>query len=171
MTINSVRAIPYIEMKKFLQEEVTEISEFVLKFDNVWIISITNIDTMPIVNQTAKTLPLQFDDYDPGDNGLKKAIKKGYKPLTIYQAEKIAKFVINANSNVGNDLLLVNCMAGISRSGAVVDVVRNLVQINYDEFKRLNSQIIPNRWVKKLLFKAFENLLLNNQNSSSSSSS
>jgi predicted protein tyrosine phosphatase len=158
--IKTVKAISYQDMKDYLDGRSNQAKFIADKHDSVWLISITDPNVLPIVKLSPKSLPLQFHDADPGPLPTTSQKFRHIQFFDMHQARKIANFIVNAQkSGDSNDILLVNCMAGISRSGAIADTARALLSIDYQEFKNLNPQIIPNRWVKGLLFKAFEEIL------------
>lgn len=83
----------------------------------------------------------------------------GYAYFNSGQARKILRFVDD-----GEMVLLIHCTAGISRSGAVGDVLNWYFnrclennQNDYDDFIRNNRQIIPNHIVRKILLEVIEN--------------
>lgn len=83
----------------------------------------------------------------------------GCQTFSLEQAREILRFV-----DPGEMPLLIHCTAGISRSGALGDVLnwyfnRYLEnnQNDYDDFIRNNRQIIPNHIVRKILLEVIEN--------------
>lgn len=70
----------------------------------------------------------------------------------IEHAKKIVDFVQRIPSSA---VLYVNCAAGISRSGAVGDCLNNYFNNSnpedFESFKKVNSQIQPNPYVKRIL--------------------
>ena len=121
------------------------------------IISINNIsfpaEPPPFSKEhlTAKNLlVLFFDDVEEGANA-----------MTAEQAEQIADFVLRP----GDDRpIIVHCSAGISRSGAVGDVLnlyfnRYLAddEADYREFRLRHPDLAPNAHVRKLLLDELRN--------------
>jgi predicted protein tyrosine phosphatase len=134
------------------------------KYHAVWVISVTNSPgsptnvfegwkngVHPLVQEDDAKIALVFDDVKPSALGV-------YNPLFVYfddrMAEKVASFIsrVHQTSNT-KDLLLVNCHAGISRSGAIVTFASELVQINPELFNQTNPNIFPNKFVLELLRK------------------
>lgn len=99
-------------------------------------------------------LQLRFNDLD-GD--------KVYRPKKAKAIKKDGKIVFNEDhaKQIKNFLdsidtrkdLIVHCVAGISRSGAVGDFARTKFKIPFGKFMRNNPQVQPNAWIRKLLFK------------------
>ena len=97
-------------------------------------------------------LRLQFDDATENPNG----------DLTLFSVEmahQIKNFIAGVDQSKE---LFVNCAAGISRSGAVGDVLNeyfnrylefNAVDDHY--FKKYNRQILPNPLIRRLLYNVF----------------
>lgn len=97
-------------------------------------------------------LRLQFDDATENPNG----------DLTLFSVEmahQIKDFIAGVDQSKE---LFVNCAAGISRSGAVGDVLNeyfnrylefNAVDDYY--FKQYNRQIMPNPLIRRLLYDVF----------------
>lgn len=102
-------------------------------------------------------LCLTFDDVTDEQRKMKDLT--GYAYFNRMLAKDILRFVDD-----GEMPLLVHCTAGISRSGAIGEVLnwyfnRYLKnnQDDYDDFTRNNRQIIPNHFVKKILLEIIEN--------------
>jgi protein-tyrosine phosphatase len=182
MTINSVRAVSYRAIDKWKNTpEESPITNWTNLFDKVWVIHITDPKATLLFPESDSVICLQFEDAVPNYGKNKNTPKKKKnkrkekfvslspededddqtvsvmfskeKLFTDEDAEKIVSFISEAHKNLkSNDALLVNCMAGVSRSGAVVDFARVMCSTSYDEFKRLNPLVIPNVHVKQLLF-------------------
>jgi predicted protein tyrosine phosphatase len=128
------------------------------RYDKVWIISITNPfmststdNLLPLVQDSEDRIALQFhdveadyQDYDP------EAI-----PFDRLMAAKVVAFLQRANRQDSNDLLVINCHMGISRSGAISFFARSVFGIDYSTWKRMNPQVIPNGLVLELLHHAW----------------
>ena len=61
-------------------------------------------------------------------------------------------FILAAQQSANELVLLVNCQAGISRSGAVVSFVRDVIELDSLRFQLDNGHIAPNFHVRRLLF-------------------
>lgn len=169
MTIKSVRAVSYRAIQRWKEEpHDSPITSWGLWFDNVWLIHITDVDMPSLFHDSEKCITLKFEDIDPNwfakkkgymendDQAILSGVFSGERIFSQADAKKVLDFLHRANANPdSNDALLVNCMAGVSRSGAVVDFARVMFGIGFDEFKRLNPRIVPNRHVKQLLFAAW----------------
>jgi predicted protein tyrosine phosphatase len=160
MPIQDTIAVPYFVMSDYLHGNPTNrISSMAAHYDKVWIISITNPFTStstnnlpPLVQDGKDRIALQFhdveadyQDYDPDAIPFNKAM-----------ANKVVDFLRKANQENSNDLLVVNCHMGISRSGAISFFARSVFGIDYSTWKRMNPQVIPNGLVLELLHHAWE---------------
>lgn len=94
-------------------------------------------------------LVLFFDDVDSGFS----------HAMTRVDAERIAEFALHPDLRP----LLIHCTAGISRSGAVGEVLNwyyNRVERDapgaFQRFARDNPDIVPNSHVRRLLLEALE---------------
>lgn len=154
MTITSARAISYRAMEKWKQDpDNSPIGMWTPRFDNLYIIHITDPGAPLLFRDSDKIITLQFEDIDPARYNFKH-VQFGSKNRLFNgeDAKKIFDFLKKAQSvSDTNDGLLVNCMAGISRSGATIDFARVYCGLPYDEFQRLNPRIVPNAFVRKQL--------------------
>jgi predicted protein tyrosine phosphatase len=170
--LKTVKAVPYTRIRKW-HEGLDDYDLLVLEntHDNVWIVSVTDCDIDPIFQNGERILTLQFEDVDPewfarfntdevvddfgGMSGMTGQEILGHltfeNPFTPEQAMETVDFILRAHASDGNDCLIVNCMAGVSRSGAIATMTQQICQINYDSFKRMNPQIIPNAHVMRLM--------------------
>ena len=73
------------------------------------------------------------------------------KLMTRGQAQLIVDFVVSIHSRPEHITLYVNCLAGISRSGAIAKFVQQSCQINPEIFSSCNPDIYPNLHVLRLL--------------------
>lgn len=103
----------------------------------------------PIMVDTDNILNLWFDDAEenlPLLNGDK---------LRLFDEEMAATIVQFVRENEDKETWFIHCTAGISRSGAVGDVLSEYFEIPYSEFKQMNPRVQPNTLVKNLLRKKF----------------
>ena len=158
--IVATKAIPLHDMTTFVYGSNERLKQFAGQFDNVWIISVTDPDVEALFPEdTESAISLKFHDADPDMIptflfGLETEQEK-MKYFDSNQAKKVISFIKHADRSGGRnskDLLLVNCMAGISRSGAIVHFARNLLSLDYETFKKLNPQISPNGHVSRKLY-------------------
>lgn len=92
-------------------------------------------------------LNLVFDDIGP--------TLKEQEPSLVLFDESMAKAIIKFwEKNKGKKFIL-HCTAGISRSGAVGNFIRQVENLNYESFKTDNPQILPNMWVLDVLSKVY----------------
>ena len=165
MAIVTVRALSYSTMAEYLRgaNELDPCRALARAHEKVWIVSVTGPRMAPLVIDGADRIALAFDDIEPQTDRIT-GVELGRDPSYVYfdeeMAAKICAFVRRAHeeSPARRDLLLVNCLAGVSRSGAIADFVRIVLEIEHDGFRRMNPQIIPNGLVRRLLFKAWDPL-------------
>lgn len=164
MSIIETRAIPYFSMKDYLDgNPLSKIASMAHRFDKIWIVSITNAakaeaykTPVLITRDTDDRIALQFDDveikYD-SYSGLEKELDRTQTYFNEQMADKICRFIHRAHTSnpEGNDLLVVNCHMGISRSGAVSDFVRTTFGLDYGQWKWMNPAANPNKLVLDLL--------------------
>lgn len=98
-----------------------------------------------ILDAHSNVLNLWFDDVEEGGVDIVGC------PFIVFDeqmAEKISEFV---ERNLDKHNFIVHCTIGISRSGAVGDVLSTYFDVPYDMFKRNNPKVIPNAVVKTVL--------------------
>jgi len=158
MTIRMAVAMSYDDMRYYALTGNNPIKNLAIQPDeDIQIISITNVadnkapKLFPTIQQNV--LQLSFDDTDVNNpDSVAWAKSVGWSnPITPEQAEAIWQFINRAHQSEKPTLLLVNCMAGISRSGAVVEFVRVHFGLDKARFNQLNPQIYPNQYVHQLL--------------------
>ncbi len=176
------KAISYAKMKKYRDGgDVYDIMALADYHDQVWTISVTDLDIPPLFKNSNHTMILQFDDVDPrgtrhlydGVASASSMVHEDHEEIdqmitevlfkhafTIDQAKEVVDFIVKAHSNPDSkDMLLVNCMAGVSRSGAIATFAQQICRIDYDEFCRQNPQIVPNPHVGRMLNEYYSSLL------------
>lgn len=114
----------------------------------------------PGIPNTSKFFALQFNDIGPGpEDEHKTAEELGYAGCTLFtdeMAEEIVQFLLNAHKETSEpELLIVNCMMGVSRSGAVVDFARVVFQLSCEETAQKNPQIHPNAAMLRKLYRTW----------------
>jgi predicted protein tyrosine phosphatase len=127
--------------------------------DNTFYISINSTEGNDITpyfkEKHPNVLTLYFDDC----NEYKKHPVDGspdefYEqiPMSEEQALEIIKFAekMNNESNV-----YVHCTAGVSRSGAVGAFISDYLGNKWDDFIKVNPQVIPNSHISSLLKKVY----------------
>ena len=75
--------------------------------------------------------------------------------FTREQADEILRFV-EPLKKLKSYNLTVQCEAGMSRSGAIGEVLNDYLGLDYKEFKYMNPQVMPNSLVRSILKKAIE---------------
>ncbi len=105
-------------------------------------------------------LQLKFNDLEAEDweSESDKAFmeKKGWVLFNESHARKIIEFMDKMDKSKN---LIVHCVAGICRSGAVGDFARSKFGIPFEEFMRKNRQIAPNSHVFRTLRDVQEKIL------------
>lgn len=154
MPIIEARAIPYENMLDFKLNHLPGI-DLNHPTQTVKIISILDHDLPRIFEEDTKdVITLVFPDADPRkDLHPTEYTNKDY--CTPEQAKQMVYFIEDAHRDPRNVLLLVNCKFGMCRSGAVVDYAGQVCQLSFWEQKHRNPQIVPNYWVRHLMFDEF----------------
>lgn len=118
---------------------------------NVNLISIRDSNMRdPIFPDGEFVLNLVFDDIEPVVPGVEDVyISQGQGPFTDQHKLMIDAFLKNVDRRL--PLLLVNCHAGVSRSGAVALYAGHVLFGNFDMVIIENPNINPNRWVLQKL--------------------
>ena len=123
--------------------------------DNTFVVSIIDPEEEPIFEKdTDRIITLRFHDLDPQrlvDAGLEP--RSGYVFMNRNHAKRIVEHVLRFHEHPAPWELLVNCMAGISRSGAVGTFVQRVAGIPAEEFLERNPGLCPNGYVFKLLMR------------------
>lgn len=128
----------YVVSRKRFTDELKTMTE--QQFMAGAFISILDPKTPKILESGGNVLNLCFEDVDE-DLKTNLAFDK-------YIARAIRYFVeVNSDAK----FWLIHCTAGVSRSGAVGEVLSEYFKIPYHQFKRDNPQVIPNVLVKKIL--------------------
>lgn len=176
MTITTVRAVPYRDMAEYLagSSPARPCAALAASHDRVWIISVTSSPRCPtnvfegwddngpaaLVEDGDDRIALAFDDVEPQterSTGVELGRNARYVYFDDAMAQRVCRFIHRAHGHAPSrrDLLLVNCHAGVSRSGAIGDFARTVTGVDYSDFKRLNPQIVPNPHVRRMLFEAW----------------
>ena len=121
-----------------------------LSMTDTLVVSIIDSGVNPVFHKDAgNVLTVVFDDVHPTTVGTIK-LCEGCVHMTPKQANEIIDFIMD---NIkGKKRIIVHCTAGICRSGAVVDFLSRILPIDMEWFKTHNTHIIPNEWVRDLLW-------------------
>ena len=65
--------------------------------------------------------------------------------------EQIISFITEANKKSEKEILIVHCMAGISRSGAIGTFANDILKLDYNRFKKDNPIVRPNPFILRTL--------------------
>ena len=120
---------------------------------NAFVISIVDPEHEPIFERdTARIITLRFHDLDaqwPVDP--ERDPRPSYVFMNEDHARRIVDHVLKFHQHPEPWEFLVNCMAGISRSGAVGTFVQRVAGIPAEQFLTQNTGLHPNGYVLKLL--------------------
>ena len=114
------------------------------------IISITETGLPHVFEPSDNILCITIDDIDPINKWL-------YGKLGLPCDWKVACAIVNfidkhnLRSDKAGEILVANCMMGVSRSGAIVDFASNYLHLDRKTFVKDNPFIIPNVWISNLL--------------------
>lgn len=127
---------------------------------NDWLISIADRDALNAnpKKEFGKVLFLNFNDVESttgrsGETPRSKELLASMGAITDAQADQIAEFIVEAREAKAN--VIVNCHAGICRSGAVV---RILGELGWHIDGRFSPERRPNMLVYSKLRKRFNEL-------------
>lgn len=115
------------------------------------VISVIDSGEEPIFNNEHRHIKtFFFDDIHPTTvNTL--GCCYDYKPMNYQQAKDLIHFVMS-NVDESINTVIVHCTAGVCRSGAIVDFLRVVLDVDDIQFVRDNPNILPNEWVRDLLW-------------------
>ena len=94
-------------------------------------------------------LNLTFCDIEPG--GLSEQEQRRYPPFSGDDARAVRDFLQRHRSGSGSQVLIVQCHAGIARSGAIGRYAVETLGMDLDAFLRQNPLIDPNEFVLETL--------------------
>jgi len=100
-----------------------------------------------------RRLVIHADDVLPEDREVERC--EQFRPLERRQAISIARFAIDVRSKA--DVLLIHCVAGMSRSPGVAVAIAEAFAIENLEIS--SQDAIPNRHVRKLVAEALAELM------------
>ena len=120
---------------------------------NVFVVSIVDPEEAPIFEQdTDRIITLRFHDLDPEwPVDPERDPRPSYVFMNEDHARRSVDHVLRFHQHPESWACLVNCMAGVSRSGAIGTFARRLAAISYGNFKKRNPGLHPNRHVLRLL--------------------
>jgi len=123
--------------------------------ENAFVVSIVDPEHEPIFEQdTDRIITLRFHDLDPQwPVDPERDQRPSYVFMNEEDAKRIVNHVVKFHEHPEPWELLVNCMAGISRSGAVGTFVQRVAGIPAEQFLTQNTGLRPNPYVHKLLMR------------------
>ena len=156
--IIDARAINYETMLNFSRSGKLRLSA--PPEDGVQALAIISITDFGIENifpeDTKEIIQLKFADADPCD--VTTPDGKFPELMTTDQAIKIFNFIEKIHKKPKKYMIVVNCMMGMCRSGAIVDYIANMYGLGFHVTRQRNPIIIPNYWVRfKLMEQWFKN--------------
>jgi predicted protein tyrosine phosphatase len=101
----------------------------------------------------AESLSLEFWDITDSPR-LIEELKVKYPQYILFseeQAAKVAKFMADRKAEKGDDILVVHCDAGISRSGAIAEFACEFFGMGRKEFLKENPYLHANPMVLRML--------------------
>ena len=122
---------------------------------NTFVVSIIDPEEEPIfAADTDRIITVRFHDLDPQRPvDPERDPRPSYVFMSEEDATRIVAHVIRFHQHPQPWELFVNCMAGISRSGAVGTFVQRVVGIPAEQFLTQNTGLRPNPYVLKLLMR------------------
>ena len=122
---------------------------------NVFVVSIVDPEEAPIfAADTDRIITLRFHDLDPEwPVDPERDPRPSYVFMSEEDAKRIVDHVLRFHQHPESWELMVNCMAGVSRSGAVGTFVQRLASIPEADFITTNPALHPNKYVLKLLMR------------------
>jgi predicted protein tyrosine phosphatase len=147
--ITSITVLSYEAMRERVRERGIP--------DNAVVVSIIDPEEEPIFEQdTERTITLRFHDLDP-----RWPVNTDLDPKDVFMTERDARRIVDHVLTFHRDparwALLVNCMAGVSRSGAVATFVQRYANIPERKFRKQNPGLHPNEHVLGLLVRELHN--------------
>ena len=120
---------------------------------NTFVVSIIDPEEEPIFEEdTERIITVRFHDLDPQwPVDPERDPRPSYVFMNAEQARQIVDHVLKFHQHPEPWELLVNCMQGISRSGAVGTFVQRVAGIPAEQFLTQNTGLHPNGYVLKLL--------------------
>jgi predicted protein tyrosine phosphatase len=144
--LKTIRAVPKIFIEKNLCN--------MLHNPYVAIISIADSDDSHVLPQdTSNIIRLTFDDIIP-------TVEYRLVDRIMFNEEHAVKIINFLNDIKNNDTisaLIINCHAGVSRSGAVAKFARKFLDFPCKLFHKENKTIYPNKHVLKMLYLTWKN--------------
>src|SRR5439155_17464336 len=124
---------------------------------NTFVVSIIDPEEEPIfAPDTDRIITVRFHDLDP-EWPVNTDLDPSYVFMSEEDAKRIVDHVLKFHDHPAPWAFLVNCMAGISRSGAVATFVQRLAGVPADHFLTQNRDLHPNGHVLKLLMVELSN--------------
>ena len=122
---------------------------------NVFVVSIVDPEEAPIfAADTDRIITLRFHDLDPEwPVDPERDPRPSYVFMNEDHARRIVDHVLRFHQHPESWACLVNCMAGVSRSGAVGTFVQRVAGIPAEQFLTQNTGLRPNPYVHKLLMR------------------
>lgn len=140
--IHNAVALSYEDMKLFIRKGVP---------DHVRIISITDPEADLIFpSETQNILTFAFDDVEQNDMS---GVSVYYTLFSRADAYRVVQAIQRWHAEDATLSLVVNCMAGISRSAAVCEFARRVCDIDTETFNHDNPVRFPNGHVLRLLMR------------------
>lgn len=161
--IKEIRVMPYANLKGWMEKEFMPDGEL---FISITCPDVTNTAFNSIVHSDDvmdRVLRQQFWDADPTAlyqifERKSKEYLGSFGPNSYFTEKHAAEIVefLDRWKGVEEDYNLnVNCMAGISRSGAVATFACEYLELDMEHFRNENSWIQPNAYILAMLRRRF----------------
>lgn len=167
--IRSVKIMPRMAIHSMANEDYYALSAYhsLPASDRIRLISINGSDEPPLDDNQISVLKSKYkfisvDSYvfDDKGGGIWEAIikRKGLDreksvPFDGDMAISIMSKIDIFNESDSDELLVVHCHAGISRSGAIGSIVAFYLNLDNEEFKDMNPNIDPNKHIMRVMLK------------------
>lgn len=106
-------------------------------------------------NNSERWLSMYFDDIRPEHLHLLPSLEEQYgrrmNTFAEEQADEVLNFLKQCHARPQEETLYVNCLAGVSRSGAFVSFACETFNLDRKKFLQDNPEIMPNNLVLYLL--------------------
>lgn len=146
--INKIMAISRATMEIWNRKRLID--------DKIAVISIVNSDMDFIFNnETDNLIQMKFDDIEP-ITFMRCFSVEDMIMMNREHATRIIEFIMKHENDEKEKSLIINCSAGICRSGAIASFAFNICSVKDIDFANDCNHIQPNNWVLNLLAATFK---------------
>ena len=149
--LKTIRILPRLHVEYIIEKKVHLSDKWALI--SIWSEDeLLTPDKIEMLNELSckKTLSVKFSDLTKDE--YERVIKENKKTVFLFEQQH-ARAIINFVNEIKDDVdeLIVHCRAGISRSGAVGLFVCRYLQLDENEFRKINTGIRPNFYILSVL--------------------